>query len=111
MKSHLSFVTGFTCDSKLAVFGSNIYHCYKLTFFKSRYIYKKHIDMPLQHNQHYYTKVEVTEILNISLAKINRALASKELGYIKVGKRSVRIPEQDLQQWIKRNEEILPSIS
>jgi len=67
-------------------------------------IYKKHIDMILQHNQHYYTKAEVTEILNISLAKINRALASKELGYIKVGKRSVRIPEQDLQQWIKRNE-------
>jgi len=60
--------------------------------------------MILQHNQHYYTKAEVTEILNISLAKINRALASKELGYIKVGKRSVRIPEQDLQQWIKRNE-------
>ena len=64
-------------------------------------IYKKHIDMPLQHNQHYYTKAEVTEILNISLAKINRALASQELGYIKVGKRSVRIPEKDLQQWIK----------
>lgn len=60
--------------------------------------------MILQHNQHYYTKAEVTEMLNISLAKINRALASKELGYIKVGKRSVRIPEQDLQQWIKRNE-------
>ena len=60
--------------------------------------------MLLQHNQHYYTKVEVTEILNISLAKVNRALAGKELGYIKVGKRSVRISEQDLQKWIKRNE-------
>lgn len=67
--------------------------------------------MLLQHNQHYYTKAEVTEILNISLAKINRALASKELGYLKIGKRSVRIPEQDLQKWIKRNEVILPSIS
>jgi len=67
--------------------------------------------MTLQHNQHYYTKAEITEILNISLAKINRALASKELGYIKVGKRSVRIPEQDLQKWIKRNEMILSSIS
>ena len=33
------------------------------------------------------------------------------LGYVKIGKRSVRIPEQDLQQWIKRNEVILPSIS
>lgn len=67
--------------------------------------------MILQHNQHYYTKAEVTEILNISLAKINRALASKELGYIKVGKRSVRIPEQDLQQWIKRNEATSLSIT
>ena len=63
--------------------------------------------MLLQHNQHYYTKAEVIEILNISLAKINRALASKELGYIRVGKRSVRIPEQDLQKWIKRNEVVL----
>tara|TARA_B100000767_G_C19292136_1_gene339890 strand:- start:9 stop:212 length:204 start_codon:yes stop_codon:yes gene_type:complete len=60
--------------------------------------------MLLQHNQHYYTKAEVTEILNISLAKINRALASKELGYLKIGKRSVRIPEEDLQKWIKKNE-------
>ena len=60
--------------------------------------------MLLQHNQHYYTKAEVTEILNISLAKVNRALASKELGYLKIGKRSVRISEQDLQKWIKRNE-------
>lgn len=60
--------------------------------------------MLLQHNQHYYTKAEVTAILNISLAKINRALASKELGYIKVGKRSVRIPEEYLHKWIKRNE-------
>ena len=57
--------------------------------------------MLLQHNQHYYTKTEVTDILNISLAKINRALASKELGYLKIGKRSVRIPEQDLHQWIQ----------
>ena len=38
--------------------------------------------MILQHNQYYYTKAEVTEILNISLAKINRALASKELGFL-----------------------------
>ena len=60
--------------------------------------------MLLQHNQHYYTKAEVTEILNISLAKVNRALARKELGYLKTGKRSVRISEQDLQKWIKRNE-------
>tara|TARA_R110000796_G_scaffold246089_3_gene370697 strand:+ start:541 stop:747 length:207 start_codon:yes stop_codon:yes gene_type:complete len=67
--------------------------------------------MLLQHNQHYYTKAEVTEILNISLAKINRALASQELGYIKVGKRSVRIPEQDLQKWIKRNEVVLQSVN
>ena len=67
--------------------------------------------MILQNNQYYYTKAEVTEILNISLAKINRALASKELGYIKVGKRSVRIPEQDLQQWIKRNEATSLSIT
>ena len=67
--------------------------------------------MLLQHNQHYYTKVEVTEILNISLAKINRALASKELGYLKIGKRSVCIPEQDLQKWIKRNEVVLQSVN
>ncbi|MDA9887071.1 helix-turn-helix domain-containing protein [Flavobacteriaceae bacterium] len=60
--------------------------------------------MLLQHNQHYYTKAEITEILNISLAKVNRALARKELGYLKIGKRSVRISEQDLQKWIKRNE-------
>tara|TARA_B110000037_G_C16782969_1_gene368135 strand:+ start:129 stop:284 length:156 start_codon:yes stop_codon:yes gene_type:complete len=50
-------------------------------------------------------------MLNISLAKVNRALAGKELGYIKVGKRSVRIPEHDLQKWIKRNEVVLQSIS
>lgn len=62
--------------------------------------------MQLLQNQHYYTKAEVTEILNISLAKINRALASKELGFIKVGKRSVRISEQDLQKWIKIYEEV-----
>ena len=67
--------------------------------------------MLLQHNQHYYTKAEVTEILNISLAKVNRALASKELGYLKIGKRSVRIPEQDLQRWIKRNEVVLQSVN
>ena len=67
--------------------------------------------MLLQHNQHYYTKAEVTEILNISLAKINRALASKELGCLKIGKMSVRIPEQDLLKWIKRNEVVLQSIS
>ena len=67
--------------------------------------------MLLQHNQHYYTKAEVTEILNISLAKVNRALASKELGYLKIGKRSVRIPEQDLQKWIKRNEVVLQSVN
>ena len=67
--------------------------------------------MLLQHNQHYYTKAEVTEILNISLAKINRALASKELGYLKIGKRSVRIPEQDLKRWIKRNEVVLQSVN
>ena len=62
--------------------------------------------MLLQHNQHYYTKAEVTKIFNISLAKINRALASEELGFIKVGKRSVRISEQDLQKWIKIYEEV-----
>ena len=58
--------------------------------------------MLLQHNKHFYTKIEITEILNLSLSKVNRALAEKELGYIKVGKRSVRIPEQDLLKWIKR---------
>ncbi|MFQ3341056.1 MAG: excisionase family DNA binding protein [Flavobacteriaceae bacterium] len=67
--------------------------------------------MLLQHNKHFYTKIEITEILNLSLSKVNRALAEKELGYIKVGKRSVRIPEQDLLKWIKRNEVVLQSIS
>ena len=76
-----------------------------------KHIYKKQTDMLLQHNQHYYTKAEVTEILNISLAKVNRAIAGKELGYLKIGKRSVRIPEQDLQRWIKRNEVVLQSVN
>ena len=67
--------------------------------------------MLLQHNKHFYTKIEITEILNLSVSKVNRALAEKELGYIKVGKRSVRIPEQDLLKWIKRNEVVLQSIS
>ena len=67
--------------------------------------------MLLQHNKHFYTKIEITEILNLSLSKVNRAHAEKELGYIKVGKRSVRIPEQDLLKWIKRNEVVLQSIS
>tara|TARA_B110000483_G_C18139195_1_gene520692 strand:+ start:901 stop:1107 length:207 start_codon:yes stop_codon:yes gene_type:complete len=67
--------------------------------------------MLLQHNKHFYIKIEITEILNLSLSKVNRALAEKELGYIKVGKRSVRIPEQDLLKWIKRNEVVLQSIS
>ena len=67
--------------------------------------------MLLQHNKHFYIKIEITEILNLSLSKVNRALAGKELGYIKVGKRSVRIPEQDLLKWIKRNEVVLQSIS
>ena len=67
--------------------------------------------MLLQHNKHFYIKIEITEILNLSLSKVNRVLAEKELGYIKVGKRSVRIPEQDLLKWIKRNEVVLQSIS
>ena len=61
-------------------------------------------------NIRHYTKKDIQEIYSISLSKIDKAMKTKELSFIKIGKRSVRISEQDLQQWIKRNKVTSPSI-
>ena len=61
-------------------------------------------------NIRHYTKKDIQEIFSISLSKIDKAMKTKELSFIKIGKRCVRISERDLQRWIKRNEATSPSI-
>lgn len=61
-------------------------------------------------NIRHYTKKDIQEIYSISLSKIDKAMKTKELSFIKIGKRCVRISERDLQRWIKRNEATSPSI-
>ena len=55
----------------------------------------------MENKEKYYTKGEVIETLNISLAKIDRAIRDNELGYIRIGKRTIRIPESELNKWVR----------
>ena len=52
-------------------------------------------------NIRHYTKRDIQEIFNISLSKIDKEIASKQLGDIKIGK-SIRIPRHELYKWLKR---------
>jgi len=61
----------------------------------------KHSDMIANDNIKHYTKREIQEIYNISLSKIDKEIASKQLGIIKIGK-SVRIPRNELFKWLRK---------
>ena len=50
-------------------------------------------------NISYYTKKEIQNIYNISLSKIDKEIASKKLGILKIGK-CVRIPRKELERWL-----------
>lgn len=63
-------------------------------------IYYKHLDM-LPNTKRHYTKKDIQEIYNISLSKIDKEIASKQLGIIKIGK-CVRIPHNELYKWLKK---------
>jgi excisionase family DNA binding protein len=49
----------------------------------------------------HYTKKDIQDIYNISLSKIDKEIASKQLGIIKIGK-SVRIPRNELYKWLRK---------
>ena len=70
-------------------------------FFGGDNIYYKHLDMLPNDNIKHYTKRDIQEIYNISLSKINKEIAAKKLGIIKIGK-SVRIPRNELFKWLKK---------
>lgn len=70
-------------------------------FFTRGNIYYKHSDMLPNDNIRYYTKRDIQDIYNISLSKIDKEIASKQLGIIKIGK-SVRIPRYELLKWLAR---------
>ena len=61
----------------------------------------KYTDMLPNDNIRYYTKKDIQDIYNISLSKIDKEIASKQLAIIKIGK-SVRIPRHELYKWLKR---------
>jgi len=52
-------------------------------------------------NIRYYTKRDIQEIYNVSLSFIDKQIASKQLGIIKIGK-SVRIQRHELLKWLAR---------
>lgn len=52
-------------------------------------------------NIRHYTKKDIQDIFNISLSKIDKEIAAKQLGIIKIWK-SVRIPPHELYKWLKR---------
>ena len=70
-------------------------------FFLFGNIYNKHSDMLPNDNIKHYTKKDIQDIYNISLSKIDKEIASKQLEIIKIGK-SVRIPRNELYKWLKR---------
>ena len=55
----------------------------------------------LPNDKRHYTKKDIQEIFNISLSKIDKEIASKQLGIIKIGK-SVRVPRNELIKWLRR---------
>ena len=59
------------------------------------------IDM--ENKEKYYSKQEIMETYNISLSTIDKCMRSGELGYVKVGKRTVRFLQSDLNKWIRHN--------
>ena len=61
----------------------------------------KHTDMLPNDNIIHYTKKDIQDIYNISLSKIDKEIASKQLGIIKIGK-SVRIPRNELHKWLRK---------
>ena len=61
----------------------------------------KHLDMLPNDNIRHYTKRDIQEIYNISLSKIDKEIAAKQLGIIKIGK-SVRIPRNELHKWLRK---------
>lgn len=52
-------------------------------------------------NIRHYTKKDIQNIYNVSLSFVDKQIASKQLGIIKIGK-SVRIPRNELYKWLKR---------
>ena len=73
---------------------------YGLFSFEGIFI-NKHLGMLPNDNIRHYTKREIQDIFNISLSKIDKEIAAKQLGIIKIGK-SVRIPRNELYKWLKR---------
>ena len=51
----------------------------------------------------YYTVPEVAEILKISKSQAYRLVQHGEIPCIRIGKKSVRIAESDLQEWLLEN--------
>ena len=52
-------------------------------------------------NIRHYTKKDIQDIYNVSLSFVDKQIASKQLGVIKIGK-SVRIPRHELYNWLKK---------
>lgn len=52
-------------------------------------------------NIRHYTKKDIQNIYKVSLSFVDKQIASKQLGIIKIGK-SVRIPRNELYKWLKR---------
>jgi excisionase family DNA binding protein len=65
------------------------------------HIYMKHTDMLPNDNIRHYTKKDIQNIYKVSLSFVDKQIASKQLGIIKIGK-SVRIPRNELYKWLKR---------
>ena len=65
------------------------------------HIYMKHTDMLPNDNIKHYTKKDIQNIYNVSLSFVDKQIASKQLGIIKIGK-SVRIPRNELYKWLRK---------
>ena len=52
-------------------------------------------------NIRHYTKRDIQDIYNVSLSFVDKQIASKQLGIIKIGK-SVRIPHNELHKWLRK---------
>ena len=71
-------------------------------FFLLRDVFiNKHSYMLPNDNIRHYTKKDIQNIYNVSLSFVDKQIASKQLGIIKIGK-SVRIPRNELYKWLKR---------
>jgi excisionase family DNA binding protein len=52
--------------------------------------------------QLYRVNPDVTGLTGLSIATIRRAIAAGSLRVVRIGARSVRVPESALQEWIRR---------